>query len=379
MHRFLGRGAAVLFGVAASLVAAEVALRLGTPNMVGSYQGLYTRSPDIGYKMVPGSDVVYQTPEYSTPIVANRWGFRDHDVRAPREGVQVLVLGDSITEALQVPWEATFHQRFARELILEAGTASPAGDQVAVMAVGGSSPLQEYAIWRFYGRRLRPASTLLVLCPNDFEAVHGVALPPTDTVLQEAAQARARQLTGSWIQRVVRRLHLYTVLRNALWRWRVGTAFAHEPDAMDVWTRLVAGQALSSEEEAIWRGTMELVAALAREVRGTGADFVVMMVPFQEHVDLALLQRTFALGPSAPVDVTRADRHLDAALRRQDIAYLTVAPALEAAITRGERVYFTKDRHLTARGHEVVGEALADWWRLHRMRRDGAVGGTPGV
>ncbi len=63
-------------------------------------------------------------------------------------------------------------------------------------------------------------------------------------------------------------------------------------------------------------------------------------------------------------DILLPQTYLHLFARERDIPYLDLLPALRERAQRGnERLYVPGDTHLNNRGHELVGETLADWFR----------------
>lgn len=363
-QRLLRHGGLILLGIGLAVGICEAALRVMFPRMVGSYQGLYTLSESTGYHMKPRLDVVYRTGEYTTRIRSNEWGFRDvpHATAKPAGTVRILVLGDSMTEALQVPFEETFHQRLIQRL-------RETGDrpyELVCMAVGGFSPIQEYAVWRAYGRDVTPDLVLLALTPNDFAQLEGLSLPPSDAELRQRVQSSARSLYGHPLSRAYRSLYLYSFVRNTLWqtRWgkhlfdRVqGVVFRAigsppQPPGVDLWSASMASAALSASQQRSWDDTVKLIVSLAEEIEATGSRCLVMMIPFREHVD------PMVFGG-------RPDPHRPAArfahqLKRHGISSVALDRRFRTAHGSGRPLYFRYDPHLTSFGHQVVAEALMD-------------------
>ena len=108
------RGVALIaLGLGLGLAVAEVALRaldLGQP-------GLYTYDRDRGWALRPNASK-WQQQEGSAYVAVNSAGLRDrdHPYRKPKNTFRIAVLGDSFTEAKQVPADQTFCAVIARRL-----------------------------------------------------------------------------------------------------------------------------------------------------------------------------------------------------------------------------------------------------------------------
>ena len=90
----------------------------------------------------------------------------------------------------------------------------------------------------------------------------------------------------------------------------------------------------------------------ARDVR-----LAIVALPMMEQVCARV-----PVGEDYDIEFPQAYLHLFA--RERDIPYIDLLPVLRAHVERtNERLYLAGDTHLNNRGHQLVGEALADWFR----------------
>src|SRR5262249_42244040 len=89
----------------------ECGLRLeGGSEATPAFPALFLQDQRMGYRLKPRTPARYTTVEFSTELVINGQGVRDDreiGPKAPNER-RVLVLGDSLVLAVQVPLEQTF-------------------------------------------------------------------------------------------------------------------------------------------------------------------------------------------------------------------------------------------------------------------------------
>src|SRR5947207_3009658 len=109
-------------------VAGEAVLRIAHVQYDTS---LYTGDPQRGWALRAGAEgwVVDEAKQY---VRINHAGFRDQEryIEKPAHTIRIAVLGNSWTEALQVPLESTFCAVAEREL---ARCAAAAGSKVEVL------------------------------------------------------------------------------------------------------------------------------------------------------------------------------------------------------------------------------------------------------
>ena len=114
-----------LCGLFMGVVIGEIGLRAakieGYPK-IGDFvdsapTGFHTSDPNLGWKLKPGASGEW-TGEGASFVQVNSEGLRDreHTKAKPPNTLRVAVLGDSFTEAIQVPVEQTFWSKLERKL-----------------------------------------------------------------------------------------------------------------------------------------------------------------------------------------------------------------------------------------------------------------------
>ena len=378
MKKVLGRVALAGVGLALALGLFEGVLQLLTPGLAGTFRGFYETSPEVGYKMKPGLDLVYSNPEYRTEIRSNSLGFRDdeHSLVKPEGTIRILVLGDSFVESLQVDLEETFHQILEQRLNETSGGAK---FEVIAMGVGGFGLSNEYLTWEHFGRDFNPDWVLLVAgSMNDIGCV-GLDYPVDVEQLEERVVTTTNALKGSRTGRLYRSFRTYTILRNQLWRLPGGysvftglrsalfkvlnqeDAQATEPNP---WLIYAASGELSPATRQCWEQGYEFIAEFERSVRAQGGELLVVMRPRVEQLVESRLQREFDfwdLEPEASqVDPDRADNFAEETLATLGVASLVLYPYMRRATDDSKILHFKVDRHWTKAGHQVAAEAILE-------------------
>ena len=381
IHQALQRLGLVVLAAMLGLGIGEALLRVLYPRMVGSYQGLYALDPDVGYKLWPGLDVLYATSEYRVPVRANHFGFRGREYPSdkPAGVYRIMILGDSMVEALQVPLEATFHQQLEAQLNEGSGHRPV---EVMAFGVGGYGLIQEYMAWRVYGRTIQPDLVILLSVSNDFESeLAALTYPISLAQVRDLIQIRAASLYGPWWAQWYRSLHVYTLLRNALYQdpriraasgriaeWLFGGHGRQPWLQPDLWTSLVAGRSFDAAQEVIWEGYLRLVRELDLEVKAAGARLLVVSAPLSEQLNpqqLAVQLQLFRFDPQV-AEPDRPDVLLGQRLEQSGVHYLSLAPYFRTSGSARSPLFFRYDRHWTAAGHQAVAEALRRYLASHR-------------
>jgi lysophospholipase L1-like esterase len=89
---------------------------------------------------------------------------------------------------------------------------------------------------------------------------------------------------------------------------------------------------------------------------------------------LPMMEQVYARSVAGhDYDISRPQVYVQLFARERDIPYIDLLPYLrEHAQRTNERLYVAGGTHLNNRGHGIVGEALADWFRCCvKTRRPG--------
>jgi hypothetical protein len=163
-HALVAWGVVPLATLGAGALLLEVALRFLPVNEgcrtapVNAQQPIITCEPDRTFTWS-------RFPDFSMTnrVRSNNLGFiNDQDYTADSPLPLVAVIGDSMVEALMVPYADTLHGRMARAL---EGRA-----RVYSFAASGAQLAQYLAYASWVRDRYRPAAVVFVVAPNDFDA-----------------------------------------------------------------------------------------------------------------------------------------------------------------------------------------------------------------
>jgi hypothetical protein len=162
------------FIVIVSMVALEFGLSRFAPNPRTRPTGFYEKDIYIGYKGVPGKEKKYVYGGIVYHVKRNSNGFRDKErtYEKKKDTYRILVLGDSMTEGLQVPLEQTFP--YILEEGLNSGSSGgsttslplnryPGSQRFEVINLGmtGFGTDQEYLTLKHYGLKYQPDFVIL--------------------------------------------------------------------------------------------------------------------------------------------------------------------------------------------------------------------------
>jgi hypothetical protein len=321
--------------------------------------------------------------EWRRPVTLNSRGLADvehDDARTP--GVaRVLVLGDSVAEALQVPREENFSRRLA-VMLAQGGCAA----DVVNSGHSGFGTDNELLFYEAEGRRYRPDVVLLVVnLQNDIaenspvtlkrmyeggpahpkagvilDGAGNVQLVPTEYAVS-AAQWKSDPWRSSpplaWL-----REHSFFVrhLANLLMGERRPKPLARPsdwPGELDVY---------ATPPDRNWLDARTITSALIRRLRTDvekdGAKLLVAVVPSRETTSPALWENLVAWFPKlagGSWDLEMPRRWIDGELSAGGYASVDCTEAIRAGQAgTGKTGYFAFDPHPDASGHEWIAAAV---------------------
>lgn len=406
-HRPLIAGLVAL-GLSLALALGEASLRFwswighaATPTQGTEVAGLLEPVPlPLGWRPRLNFSEDRQEPS-GEPFVlrTNSHGMRGQELApTPAPGSRrVLFLGDSYTMALGYPDDKTFVGQVAR--ILE-GQGGP-HTEVINAGVAGYGTYQELAYYQLHARRLKPH--LVVLCVftgNDFRdnmvttSSGGTVDPmlfahPFRFADPAAAPPRLVDLDGAWLPDPVSRQPVLRPDREwvaSLERWsllarligsRLGRLVARwegDLSAIDL-AHLYHFYEIGffqRREDPPFRVARELTLAsiveLQRATRDDGAELLLVVLPSDVQLVEAEFQQALAEVGLSESRLGRLDRwYVNGFLERfsteHGIPHLDLRDVF-AGEPAGNHLFLShssNDRHLTADGHRVAGEAIAEF------------------
>jgi hypothetical protein len=367
----------ILFSLGASLLLAEGLLRL-----VGhDHPQWYRLDPLLGWRPRPGVTGWYSA-EVDNYIAINHEGYRDvdHPVAKPPGTYRILLLGDSMSEGVEVALQDLYWKRLESTLP-QCPAFSRLSIEVISLAVNGYGTAQEYLTLRERGLKYRPDLVLLAFFTgNDFtddvEALGrhrdrpyfvlrdgGLVLDHTAGMAPNFA---SRQRLENLKQHLVDPIRIVQLFREAETRlrvlWRYGRADPNRINQPGLDSRVFAPPATPDWEQA-WAVTEGLINAIAESAHGNGAGFAMTTLtnPFQVLPDAAARDR-FAKELGVP-DLAYPDRRLAEFAAVHGYADAALAPALGAYAAEHRAALHGSDPrqpigHWNVLGHRLAAEQL---------------------
>lgn len=381
----------------------EIAMRIMMAQQVSAFQervaadptniyNLFEPDPELGWRHRPGAEVTVSSLEDQEPftIRINEQGLYDLDYpyERPAGGARLLVIGDSYTEAVQVP----LHERSFQALEDRFRAAGETPYEIIEMGVARYSPAQYYRVYLSEGRPYDPDVVIVMLyLGNDLQEMHpdsghsivlGLAertfqYTLEDGMLVALSEDDWRPPSGSSRVRapmpVTRRLHAWLMKRSTLYSLVASRA----PETPAGHTLGLAGGDIPHAahfqrgytdplDAQIWPIFEAVLLALRDEVEADGAEFAVVIAPemYAIHPEWYFEEYPAFDGQRDLFDPDKLEKEVAALLDAHGIQSFSLTPALrDAAQDSDAPLYYRSNAHWTLAAHHAVTEALDGWFR----------------
>ena len=333
--RIIARIALVIISTVVALLVAECSLRL----LKTGYGNLPQESDKIFHHVHPSEyKFVYYNPRYKygghkvyydeNGLIAdpNRaYSKRDTSTSAHR----VAFLGDSFTEALQVPYEDSF-----------VGILSGNSEcEIRNYGVSSYSPIFYLLQWRKIVKKFEPSLVVVQIYSNDISSDRiyiekakkdddgqVIAIPgPGEGLIRN-------QLRKSYLMRLLRKTQL-----QLLWKYENR---GNPPNIVE---------GVVEENPDISRLSARLIMTLANEVRESGAQFIFTVVPSRARI---------IQGKDNDKTPSFSEKWKMFA-QENDIPFLDLTMPFERESKKGFELFFDGDIHFNKNGHIIVASELA--------------------
>lgn len=342
------------------LLLAEVLVRWLVPQPLMAIEpGLYEADPPGQYRLSPGyRGTMTNGVEFSHTVTVDARGFRSTGQETTPEGTEVplvALLGDSFTFGQGVEDEETFAALLPR--------FTPGPLRVVNAGLPGIGVPQAVVRYQRHVRSLAPeVIVLVVFLGNDLSDARpdGEAIRLVDGLIAPDATPSGLR---SWLYR---RSHLVRLTGTAGAAPAIGRLRRllglGEPFAVRTLRREMTNYVLDPPPSLVvaHSDTEEAIARLAAACRDDGALLTAVLAPDRIQLIEASWRgalEMLRLDPAA-YDPRRPQRVFARLFERHDVPVLDLTLAFEAALKRGERLYFRRDRHWNARGHQLAAEEI---------------------
>jgi hypothetical protein len=348
----------VTLSLLAALALAELLVRLVAPQQLPNVRpDIWTPDDSLGWVNAANVRTTINTGERTVELATDADGFRVGGAGALAASSQVLFIGDSFVEALQVPYESTAAAHLERALAatLRRGVA------VRNAGVDGWEPNAYFIRTRQLVTR-RPFGAVIVglYLGNDLVGTRAARIPARKPAERHALRLPRSLAPREWIDALLypvndlleTRSHLFVLTKRRLdvIAMRLGLTAAYFPREL---RRALAGAPM-------WGVTADICASLDSLARANGSRALFVLLPAPHQVDRRVFEdylRGFAIDPDS-VDLEQPNRLLGDALRARGVTVLDVLPDFRAAAARGVVLFGTVDKHLSYEGNALLGRLL---------------------
>lgn len=377
MRAAAARLAILIAAVCVALLLCEGAVRLFVPQPLLRDPDAFEPDPVRIARLRPGFHDVVVTTEFRSTWTINADGHR-----GPRAGergpaaYRIAALGDSFTFGYGVEEEQAWPRRL--EAMLNEGRSPGRRVEVLNLGIGGYGTWQEAALLDEICARWKPDLALVAFYIGNDPQDNTRTAPAGETGARQEGEGTpagaapiegARASLPSRAERLKRwlggRSQLYNLVATRAddLLVRTGARRLVYPFEMDI---LRPGA--TPEVARAWEDTRRALARLADVARRHDVRLVLLLVPMKHQVSDAVWRRLLQYygglseGDGAgSFDRERPQRMLAGIATGEGIELLDLLPALREdarAAGDGSVLYWPRDQHWTARGHEAAARAI---------------------
>ncbi|MGH0037005.1 MAG: hypothetical protein ACQGVK_18420 [Myxococcota bacterium] len=343
---------------------AELAVRVVLPQQLISIRpDIWQPHDGLGWVVRPEIDTTINTGERTVRVRTDARGFRVGDAGRREGDREILVLGDSFMQALQVEHEQSLPGLIEARLgeSLASDAAAPVAVAVRNGGVDGWDPAQYLLRARSeLARRHYDALVVAVYLGNDVIARARDHFPPRQAVEVHPLRWPGSLAWEDWVDSVFYpvndwlevRSHLFVLARSSLRGLliRLGLSADYLP----------LGVRLDEADDPRWDVTLEVlrqIEASARE-RGTPALFVLIPAPFAIDPQVFEQIRSGFEIDESELDASQPGRIVAGRLAAAGIPHVSLVERFLAEHRSGTPLYGRVDRHLSPEGHEVAYDVI---------------------
>ena len=404
---FLKRAALVLVSLLVGLATAEAALRLAGISYPPPAL-FFQPDRNTGWSHLPGAAGEFRREGFSKVRISSA-GLRDreHLLAKPTNVFRVAVLGDSMTEALQVPEEKNFCSVLERQL-QQCSMLRGRQPEVINFGVMGYGTAQELIMLRRKVWQYSPDMVILAFAPINDVIDNSPFLQEFEPDQLRGARPffysdRGHLQLDSSFQTSLARIRINqgltygSAFRRFLWEFRIGQLLLHVRDKYKsgplaiIWrgasvtkgfftngsrafdpfaaAEAEAGYVLNPPPDQAWRSGWRLseaiITQMAREVRDQHKLFLLVVLSEPLQVFPGPNARETLLKEAHVEDPFYPNERLEALARREGLEFLSLSqPLQQYADARGVFLHGFPDSvlgygHYNELGHRLVGDMIA--------------------
>lgn len=313
--------------------------------------------------------------EFSVEVARNDLGYhdREHPFAKPDGVFRIIFLGDSFTEAIQVPLEDTFPKIIEREL----NKRMDFPVESISLGKSGAGTQKSYDILLEIGLRFSPDLVLMQFLSNDL-----IDNSPRLEKEEREQEKRRKQYVPQLKKAYSRYLWVKSSRFNQILALKLGRLYQASKAAKyadrDKYrfihlNTLVFCEEYSSLWDRAWRRTQRFIRQTESLAEENDAGF--LLVSFPEMWRVGSQEEMERRMKSMSRDVLdyqwnfdKTDRILRDFCQKEKIPFLSLLPPFRESYRKTRKsLHFAFDMHLNKRGHRVAADAILDYLLRKKM------------
>lgn len=345
MHKLVKRISFLIAGTTFALLIIESSLRILA---LGASIHLTTYSEKFGFDHIPNAAAHYKSKEYNIPISINSQGQRDNEYQLQKaeKTYRIAIIGDSYTEGLQVPLDATAAKKLEAKLSQDAPNY-----EVINFSVSGFGIDQKYLYTKYKILNYKPDMIILFFSANDLDDL----LRDGTEIYQDKIifNSNIRQEGNTYpIKNILRKLHIFNFIYEKI------PTRALQGSGQGIPLEYLLYQGIENEQISKYLNLSEsLILESAYLAWDNNAAFLLVIGADRVQTNQ---QRTQAFIEQYNVDHFDGgfiNQKISTFAAKNNISYLDLLPIFQKRYNNQE-LFFQFDGHWNSNGHELVAQAL---------------------
>ena len=317
-----------------------------------------------GYKLIPNTTGVFVSPDVKVKISSNAMGFRDvdHEISKKAGVTRILFLGDSFTEAFQVPLAST-SAKIAESLLNKKGIPT----ETISLGISGFSTDQEYLSLICYGQQFNPDIVVLNFTTSNDVSDNYFRTDPRRphfqikggeaTTTNDYAGYITENKNKGFVHGMLASIKKHSTFMRFVYNKFIMIRGLHSPVNT---TELY--EMFRTDERPEWKNARLLTEALLIKIKKVTEErhqsFVIMQIPSNLQIKGEI--DTSHVLPE--YDMSIPGKWLTNFTSLNKIEYLDLLPIFNKEVGHDYvKVSFPHDGHWNSLGHSLAGNALVDY------------------
>ena len=349
-----------------ALLLAEAAVRAFFPQqLIEFHQDVYVPVDGFGFKLKANNDTRVNRGDGEVHLLTDEHGYRVGEAGRTAADINILALGDSFLEALQVDYDQTMTS------LVEDRLAKEKGESVSILNTGVSMYNPNHYLMTARKELARGKFSLVVVfiyMANDVvderTSYYEPLAPTSKHILRFPESLDKREIIDAVLYPVndflENRSHLFVLFkdRGRTLLARLGLTPYYFPGVMK--------KATAGFEQ--WQLTADILQDIERLAASHDTPTLFVLLPASYQVNKKTFDwylNSFDIDP-ASVDLDQPSKILTAELTKRKLRVIDTTEALRQAYNTGtEDLYGKVDPHFAPKGHQVVADTLMPYIRSY--------------